>query len=307
MSMISHPSSRLMVSVFLLLCLIWGTTWAAIKIGLEGVPPFTGAALRFALAAAILFALGLARGIRFGRSRVERRLWVVNGLMGFAVSYGVVYWAEQWIPSGLASVLFATYPLMVAILGHFILPEERIGLVEAFAILVGFGGVGVIFSEDLTALGGQRVALGAAVMLLSPIAAAVSSVSIKRWGGGIDPASLSAPPMTIAAALLGSAAWGFERERAVVWDGAAVGALLYLAVMGSVVTFSLYYWLLARIPAKRMALIAYLIPVVAVIIGTLRGEQLTPRVLTGAALVIGAVALATRPHPAPRFEPDADA
>ncbi len=83
------------------LILIWGTTWAAIRIGLEGIPPFTGVALRFSIAAVILFAASPLLGVRYLRSRHEPWLWVANGLLSFCISYGVVYWAEQWVPSGL--------------------------------------------------------------------------------------------------------------------------------------------------------------------------------------------------------------
>ena len=111
-----RPGKLLIASTFVLLCLIWGTTWAAIQIGLQGIAPFTGVALRFAIAAAVLLAFVRALRIRLGTSRRERGLWLVNGGLAFSVSYAVVYWAEQWVPSGLAAVLFATYPLFVALL-----------------------------------------------------------------------------------------------------------------------------------------------------------------------------------------------
>jgi drug/metabolite transporter (DMT)-like permease len=269
-----------------------------IQIGLRGVPPFTGVALRFAIAAALLALLIRVQRVPIGRMKRERRLWVVNGLLAFCCSYGVVYWAEQWVPSGLTSVLFATYPLFVAILAHLALPAEALTRPEVIGALAGFAGVGVIFSEDFSALGGPKVAVAAAVMLISPFVSAVASVAIKRWGAGIHPYSLSAVPMGMAAVLMGGAALAFEREKAVTWDAVSVGAVFYLAVLGSVVTFSLYYWLLSHLPAKRLALIAYLIPLEAVLIGALRGEPFTLKTAVGSALVIGGVALATH-----RFAP----
>jgi len=288
----TRPSPALLVGAFAVLCLIWGSTWAAIRIGLAGIPPFTGVSLRFAIASALLFVLGLLRGVPLGRSALERRLWVVNGLLSFAVSYGVVYWAEQWVPSGLTAVLFATYPLFVAIVAHFLLPEEALNLREALGIAAGFLGVGVIFSEDLSSLGGAGVALGAAVLLISPFVSAVSSVAIKRWGGGMHPFSLTTVPMAIGAAATGLVALGAERGKPLVWSGTSVAALLYLAIAGSAVTFTLYYWLLSHMPAKRLALITYIIPVEAVLLGTALGERLTARVVAGSALVVLGVALA---------------
>jgi len=272
-----------------------------IQIGLRGIPPFTGVALRFAIASAALLILVRVQRVRLGRMSRERWLWLVNGTLAFSGSYAVVYWAEQWVPSGLASVLFAIYPLFVAILGHFLLPSEALTRPETIGALLGFAGVGVIFSEDLTALGGHQVAVAAVVMLLSPFVSAVATVAVKRWGAGVHPYSLSAVPMAMTAVIMGMVALGFERGRPVVWDGVSVSALFYLALGGSAVTFSLYYWLLSHLPAKRLALIAFLIPLEAVAIGALRGEPLTLKILAGSALVIGGVFLAvhrfSRPAP----------
>jgi drug/metabolite transporter (DMT)-like permease len=263
-----------------------------IQIGLEGIPPFTGVAVRFAIAGSLLLGLALARGVRLGASRRERHLWWANGMLSFAISYGVVYWAEQWVPSGLAAILFAIYPLIVAILAHFALPGEALRIREVFGVLIGFGGVGVIFSEDLAALGGPQVAVGAAVMLLSPLAAAGGSVAVKRWGGDVHPLSVAAVPMLVASVVVAVPAVALERKLTFTWDAVSVSALLYLAIVGSAVTFSLYFWLLSHLPAKRLALIAFVIPVIAVGIGVLRGEELTLRMLAGSAAVVTGVALA---------------
>jgi drug/metabolite transporter (DMT)-like permease len=279
-------------SAFAACCLIWGSTWLAIRIGLEGVPPFTAVALRFALASAIVLGIAVARGVPLGRSARERWLWLANGTLSFAGSYGIVYWAEQWVPSGLTAVLFATYPLFVALLAHVLVPGERVSLAELAGILTGFAGVGVIFSEDLRALVGHGVPLAAGLMLVSPLVSAVSSVAIKRWGAGIHPLSLTAVPMAIGASLTGVVALWTEREAAVAWTGASIAALLYLTVFGSVVTFTLYYWLLERMAVKRLALIAYVIPVEAVFLGTLIDEPFSSRMLVGSMLVVGGVALA---------------
>jgi drug/metabolite transporter (DMT)-like permease len=287
-----RPRPALIVAVFALLTLVWGSTWAVIQIGLRGIPPFKGVSLRFAIAAALLLILIRVQRVPLGKLRRERMLWLVNGVLAFCISYGVVYWAEQWVPSGLAAVLFATYPLIVIVLAHFMLPQEAMTRPEVIGALIGFAGVAVIFSEDFSALGGPQVALAATVMLVSPLVSAIASVAVKRWGAGVHPYSLTAVPMAMTAVIMGMVALGAERERPIVWDGVSVSALLYLAIFGSALTFTLYYWLLSHLPAKRLALIAYLIPLEAVLIGNLRGEPFTLKILAGSALVVGGVALA---------------
>jgi drug/metabolite transporter (DMT)-like permease len=285
-------SAGLLRGAFLLLTLIWGTTWAAIRLGLEGIPPLTGVALRFGIAGTLLLVLMLWLGVRPSWSRAEVGLWAVNGLLSFTASYTIVYWAEQHIPSGLTAVLFATYPLLVALTAHVVLPAERLGWTAAGGILLGLAGVAIIFSDDLHLLGGADVRKAALVMLLSPLVSALATVAVKRWGTGIHPFSLTAVPMLLTAGIVGVLALVFERNAAVVFDVKSVGALLYLAVLGSAVTFTVYYWMLARAPATRVALIAYTIPVVAVAVGALLfQEPVRPRIVVGGALVLIGVAV----------------
>jgi drug/metabolite transporter (DMT)-like permease len=292
---VTSPGPGRLRLAFVVLTLIWGSTWAAIRLGLEGVPPLTGVALRFAIAGTILLVLIPRFGVRFRWSREEVGLWAMNGLLAFTASYTIVYWAEQYIPSGLTAVLFATYPLFVAVLAHLFLPGERLGWNSAGGILLGFAGVGVIFSDDLHLLGGANVREVALVLLLSPIVSAAATIAVKRWGTGIHPLSLTAVPMLLTACVVGALALAFERHATIVFDLRSVGALLYLAVFGSAVTFTVYYWMLAHARATQVALIAYTIPIVAVAVGALMfAEPIRPRVVLGGALVLAGVAVVTR-------------
>lgn len=289
------------------LILIWGTTWAAIRIGLEGIPPFTGVALRFALAGLVLLALMPMFGVRLRPTRREVGLWLVNGILSFTLSYGIVYWGEQYVPSGLTAVLWATFPLWVALLAHFYLPGERLTVRSGAGILLGFAGVAVIFSEDLSrlALGEASLAPGlstavpmsvaAGVVLLSPITAAVANVVVKRWGQGVHPLSLTAVPMLLTGAVMGALAARTEGLEAVRLDPVSVAAWLYLAIFGSAVTFTVFFWLLSHLPATRLSLITFAIPVVAVLVGTVfLDEPLTGRLVAGTALVVLGVVGAVR-------------
>lgn len=277
------------------LILIWSTTWAVIRVGLRGIPPFTGVALRFALASAALLALAPFFGVKLGRNSTERRLWLANALLTFAIPYGVLYWAEQEVPSGLASVLFATFPLMVAVVAHLALAGERLTPRGIAGILVGFAGIAVIFSEDFHNLGGPRVAIAAAVLLIAPFSAAFGSIVIKKWGSGVHPISTAAVPMGMAALLMGALALMVERGRPVHFDTPSVLAVVYLAVIGSAVPFTIYFWLLKHQTATGMSLINYATPVLAVVVGTVfLSEPFTLRILLGTALVLVGVGLALR-------------
>ncbi len=288
------------IAVFALLTLVWGTTWAAIRIGLQGLPPLTGVALRFGIAAAALFPIALARRVRFGRTRRERILWIANALATFVISYVVVYWAEQWVPSGLAALIFSTYPLFVALQAHVAIPGEQLTLRGLSGVLAGFAGVAVLFSGDLTDLGGRQVAVAGLVLLLSPFFSALGSVLVKRWGGDVHPLSLTIVPMALAAALVGGLAAVFERGRPLVLDPVSVAALLYLALAGSALTFTPWFWLLARVEATRVSMIAYTVPVVAVVVGILfLDEPFTWRVGAGAMLVLLGTGLVLRQRRSP--------
>jgi drug/metabolite transporter (DMT)-like permease len=293
----------LIASALVLLVLIWGTTWAAIRISLEGIPPLTGVALRFAVAGLVLLALFPVLHVRLRPERRVVALWAINAVFSFAFSYGIVYWAEQYVPSGVTSVLWATFPLWVALLAHLWLPGERLTLRSLGGILAGFGGVAVIFSEDLSRLvaatpaggAGPPIALAAGVLLLSPLSAAIANVAVKRWGEGVHPLSLTAVPMLLAALLMGVAAAKVEGFADLHLAARPVAAWLYLSIVGSAVTFTVYFWLLSHLPATRLSLITYGIPVVAVLVGTVfLDEPLTARILAGSVLVVIGVAVAAR-------------
>jgi drug/metabolite transporter (DMT)-like permease len=290
------PGPLRIAATFALLTLIWGTTWAAIRVSLEGFPPFTGVAVRFAVAALVLLGWMRATGVGFARTTNERRIWITNTVLSFCGSYGVVYWCEQYVPSGLAAILFATFPLFVALLAHFVLPGDRLTRAKATGIVLGFAGVAVIFSEDFARLGGPGVARASLVMLLSPIVSAVASVCAKRWGAGVHPFSMTGVPMAWSALVMGVLAVALEGRKSIVIAPRPVAALLYLAIPGSAVTFSLYYWLMAHMPATRLSLIAYTIPVVAVLVGVaFMNEPITARTIAGGILVVAGVAVAARP------------
>ncbi len=189
----STPGFALKFATLAFLVTVWGTTWAAVRISLRGFPPHTGVALRFAIAAVILVMIARATGTPLAAiSSRDRRLRWVHALLTFCVSYGIVFWAEQYIPSGLTSVLFATFPLIVAVMAHFALPGERMTVPILAGTVLGFTGIAAIFSEDLDRVWGNSIVFASLVMLVSPFVAAISTVAFKKWGEGIRPVSFNA-------------------------------------------------------------------------------------------------------------------
>jgi drug/metabolite transporter (DMT)-like permease len=272
---------------------IWGSTWLAIKVGLESVPPFFSAGLRFLVAAAVLCALSWARGVPLPRGSRVHACLLGLGAINFVVNYGAVYWGEQYVSSGLTAVLFATYPLFVLLIAHAAIGAERITARKALGVVVGFAGVALIFRSDLGAYD-PRATVAAAVILLSPLGAASTSVAIKKWGNDLHPYTLTTLPMTYGAVCLTAIGFATEDPRAIEWTAAAVGSIAYLAVFGSVVAFVVYYRLLKVVAVSLLALVSYAFPVVAVVLGwVVLGERLSGSTMAGAATVLAGIVLAT--------------
>lgn len=252
--------------------------------------------MRFAVATVILATVAHFKGVRHAPTPKRWAVWTTQAALAFCLAFGLVYWGEQWVPSGLMSVLFSTMPLFVVLLAFVSLPEERLGWLGLAGMVLGFGGVAVIFSDDLAALGGPMVQRAAPLMLIAPFASAIVQVVVKRWGGGIHSLSLAVMPLAISTVLLTPFVWWLEADRVVLWELRPMLAVLYLACFGTSVTFALYYWLLQHASATAVSLITYCTPVVAVVLGTtLFDEPLTLRIVVGSLLVLSGVGLVVHP------------
>lgn len=278
--------------VWLILCGIWGSTWLFIKIGLRDLPPFTFAGLRFVLASAILGSLILIRRARWPRTRSEWNLIAVSGLLQFTLNYGLVFWGEQYISSGLAAVLQSTFPLFGLVIAHLYLPSEKITTLKVVGVLLGILGVGVIFSDQLT-IAGSTALLGSIALVLSAVFGSYSNVLVKAYGGKIDPQILAATQMVCGFVPLLAA--GFVTEGNPLrfrWTVPALLSLMYLVIVGSVIAFALYYWLVRNMDVTKTMLIALVTPVVAVVLGMIvLDEQLNWRLVAGSGCIILGLAL----------------
>jgi drug/metabolite transporter (DMT)-like permease len=277
--------------VWITLCLIWGTTWIVIKIGLEDLPPISFAAIRFLLATVILFVLLRVQRIPLPKGR-EWRLLALTGMLQFAINYSLVFWGEQHIPSGLTAVLQASLSVFGLVLAWIFLPSERITPVKIMAVCLGVAGVVVVFSDQLRVQ--SMIAFIASVgVVISGYAAAQAAILVKAKGGSLHPATMlfgqmvcGLPPIVAYGLIVEGNPFAFH------WTWQAMTAVLYLAVLGTVAAFWLFYWLLRRVESTIATMISVVTPLIAVVIGWIvLDERLPPQTSLGGLLIISSIAL----------------
>jgi len=275
------------------LVLIWSSTWVAIKLGLEDMPALLGAGVRFAAAGALLLVLARALGRPLA---TDRRLAAVLALLPFALAYGLIYWGEQHVPSGLAAVLFGVMPLYSAGLAAMALADEPLRARLLAGLAVALGGLALAFGESLELGSAEWALLAATACAAAPLASAVGNVAIKRRGGRLDAVVLNGWAMLAGGTLLLAAsapleAWGDAR-----WSSRALASIAYLAVIGSAVPFVALTVLLRELPAVTMSYITLLLPFGALAFGAaLADERVTAAAVAGALLVAAGLLVAQWP------------
>jgi drug/metabolite transporter (DMT)-like permease len=274
-------------AAWLTLCIVWSSTWLAIKVGLRDLPPISFVALRFVVAIAVLVAVSLGRVRLLPPKPADYLILAVTGILMFAVNYTLLFWGELHVSSGLAAVLQATIPIFGMIFAHWILPDEPLRLQKFMGALLALGGVALIcmrllsFSGLLAFWGGVGIVFGGA-------SAAYSNVLIKARRIELAPAMLAAWQMIFGTApllILGAIVDGNPAH--FHWSRMSIFCLLYLAVIGSSLTFLLLYWLLPRMSVTNLQTISLITPPGAVMLGwALGGEKFPLWSLLGAGVVL---------------------
>lgn len=288
----SAPFDPRVILAFFAIYVLWGTTFLAIRIAVHEVPPLFAAGARFFTAGVILYAFMRLRGARRPAAIQWRNLTILALLM-FVAEYGPLFWAEKYVPSGVVSVLEATLPLITIALEMFIFRQERFRWSLLAATLLGFCGVGILLLRD----GNQRIALLPCLAILAgAVAWSLGSVLNRRLAlPDSRPLTAGAAMMIGGGVLLALSASFGEMHPLPHISLRAASALLYLIVCGSLLGFTAFVWLLARMPATRVASHAYVNPIVAVALGYfVAGEVITGRTLIGTALVLASVFLILR-------------
>jgi drug/metabolite transporter (DMT)-like permease len=268
-------------------CFFWGTTYLAIRVGLESFPPTLFAGLRFIVAGVVLFfVMSRQRNARLPIGREWFDLGVV-GLMLLGVGNGAVVWAEQWVSSGMAALLVATSPFWAAVLARIEGDGERVGLRGLMGMAVGFGGLAMLVGPQLfgAELNGKYL-LGILIIQVGCFFWQAGSVYAKRRPTGVSPLMASSVQMlwaglilTLAGTLIGE--WGAMR-----FSGRSAGALLYLVVFGSIVAYSAYMYAIQKLPLPLVSTYSYVNPIVALVLGWLVLSEPLGWREGGAALVI---------------------
>jgi drug/metabolite transporter (DMT)-like permease len=295
-----RPPAWKTLLAFAIIYFVWGSTFLAIRVGVREVPPLLFASMRFFTAGVVLFGWLRLRGT----PSPSRREWVAASVLAvciFVVDYGLLFWAEQRVPSGIAAVMLATIPVFMALSEIIFLRTQRLTVRLALALLVGIGGVAVLLSRSVRlslSLGEAPInRAGAVALVVAAMSWSIASALTRKLPLPSSKAMSAGAQMLAGGIMLALAAAIFGEFRG--FDIQAVSrrawfALTYLIVAGSIVGFTAYVWLIHHESPTKVGTYAYVNPVVAVIVGYfLGGETVGPRTLMGTLLVLVSVIVIT--------------
>src|SRR5260370_11250325 len=292
----THRPAWKTLLAFAIIYFVWGSTFLAIRVGVHQVPPLLFAAMRFLIAGLVLFGWMIARG----EPSPTRRQWtsiLLLALLIFLIDYGLLFWAEQRVPSGVAAVMMATIPVFIALSEILFLRTQRLTVRLAFALLVGIGGVAVLMSHSLN-LGGAPVDRpGAVALIIGSISWSVATVLARKLPLPPSKVMSSGAQMLAGGIMLAVAAAALGEFRNFHPSAISRGAwfsLLYLIIAGSIIGFTAYVWLIHHESPTKVGTYAYVNPVVAVVLGYLfGGETLGLRTILGTMFVLISVIVIT--------------
>ncbi len=276
---------------YFIICTVWGSTWLAMKFSLEHYPPFLATSVRFFIATLGLYALIKARGgnIKFDKSQ-KHIFWNLT-IFSYSLPFAMVFYAEQTVSSGLGAVLFATFPFFVIIFSRILL-HEKVGIFKIIGVILGFTGIVLIFANDLTSQNFAALT-GISLILLSSAIQAYVSVYLKKHGKNVSVLQMNFYPFLTSGFIVLALSLAFEKmpENLINYEGLL--AIAYLAIFGSVLTFSTYYWLMKKMNVVILSLSSFITPILAVFLGWLiLDEKFSENIYLASALVLLGVLIA---------------
>jgi drug/metabolite transporter (DMT)-like permease len=255
---------------YLALCLIWGSTWLAIRFVVRDVPPLEAAGIRFAIASIILLGLAWLQKREWPRGEGEWRATLVLSLTMMAIPFGLVFWAEQYVTSSMTAILFSASPLTISLFTPIFL-HRKVPRRAVFAMVIAFAGIVDLFYTGLST--SARSLLGGAAVLAAMTIGAWSTVYAKRRLQNLNTVVSTGLQLFFGSIALGWASWALESRVHATWTGPAVAALAFLTVVGSCVAFVVYYWLLKHMQPYQLATASLVVPLIAVLEGSLIGHE----------------------------------
>jgi drug/metabolite transporter (DMT)-like permease len=292
----THRPTWKTLLAFAIIYFVWGSTYLAIRVGVREVPPFLLAAIRFLVAGLVLYGWTIVRGERSPSGRQWMSVFLLASLI-FVLDYGLLFWAEQRVPSGVAAVMLATIPAFMALSEIILLRTQKLTVRLALALLIGLGGVAVLMSHSLS-LGGLPIdRAGAVALIIASVGWSVAASLMRKLLLPSSKVMSSGAQMLAGGVLLALTAGALGELRnfhpwAVSW--AAWLSLSYLIVAGSIIGFTAYVWLIDRESPTKVGTYAYVNPVVAVLLGYfLGGEGLGLRTILGTMCVLISVLVIT--------------
>jgi drug/metabolite transporter (DMT)-like permease len=280
-------------------CLIWGSTWLVIKIGLADLPPLRFAGLRMGLACLLLTAFVIRTGAR--PSPAQIRAIALAGFLQIGVSYALIFAAERTTASGLTAVLFATYPIWISLFAHALLPDEPLRAAALMAGALGTAGVAILELPAIeSVVAGGHFPVAALLPLGASISSAFANVWMKRRLSGVAPRINLWGQTLVGGTFLIALSFVLEAGQPSRWGFRAIGSLAYLAIFGTVVAFLALFWLIPRVPMATIGVIPLIDTFVAVALGALvLGEPVGGRLWVGGAMILAGAALVNRTGPVP--------
>lgn len=284
---------------FIALCLIWGSTWYFIKISLNaGVPPFYGVGLRFLFSGVIFFIYIYFKKLSIPFTPQAIKLYLSFGLLNFSLSYGMTYWATQYIYSSISSILWGLFPLFTSLMAHFMIkddPNERLNKNKIGALIMGLLGVATMSANQEIDLASQS--FSAILVLISVIIiAAYPSVQYKKYNDEVGPFQMNAVCQLMTGIVMLSMSSLFNEDLTViVWNNELILSTLYLIIFGGFVSWGIYFWLYQYLNVTQVTYVAIFPPIVAIFLGwVFLGEILSFQEIIGTLLILGSSVLIYR-------------
>lgn len=278
---------------YIVICLLWGSSWAAVKLGLESVPPLLSLTIRFTMGSIILGVIAIFQKQIVSK---DRRFWKIIGVLcvtSFTMPFVLIYWAQIQMSSGLASVLFATFPFWVAILSHFFLANENISLIQILGLIFGFIGIILVFYNGCIGVSTNAL-IGMIEIIIAAVIQASGLIVLRKYTINMNPVALNLWPMLLSIVPLFIGSIITEDYSTAHFDQKTVLSLTYLSIFCTVTTFVIYFWLVKHVEAVILSLSAFITPVIAVIVGVLfMNESFTTTSYIGSLLVLIGVVVVT--------------